>query len=73
MWEQYRKTFAGMQAVILVVAIAVYFVTGRSTINAAMCFAFMQLGSILGAAWAVRLKTKIAEKNEALPLRGRGL
>ena len=73
MWQQYRKTFAGMQTVILLVAVGVYFFTGKSAINAAMCFVFMQLGSILGAAWAVRLKTKVAARQEQLPLSGRGL
>jgi hypothetical protein len=73
MWQQYRKTLVGMQAVILVVVVGVYLFGGQSLINSAMSFVVMQLGAIFGALWAVRLKARMGEKESHLPLSGRGL
>jgi len=55
MWEQYRKTFRGMQMAIWLAAGAAFFVT-HSCFVAAVFFATMQIGAIFGAAWGVRLK-----------------
>jgi uncharacterized membrane protein YqjE len=58
MWSQYKKTFTRIQAVILVVAIAVVFATHRLS-AAAVFFGVMQVGALLGAMWGVRLKSKV--------------
>ncbi len=58
MVEHYKKTFTVTQFMIAVVAIAVLAVTHR--ILAALAFvATMEIGALLGAFWAARLKGKI--------------
>ncbi len=66
MWEHYKKRFLGMQLLIAIVTSGVYLASGqsldrssdRSWVPAAMFFITMQLGAVLGAAWATRLKRK---------------
>lgn len=55
MWEQYKKTFRGMQIVISLVTIAVLLVTRRASIAAGF-FSMMQCGALFGAMWGARLK-----------------
>jgi hypothetical protein len=55
MWEQYKKTFRGMQIAIGIVTIAVLVLTRRATIGAGF-FAMMQGGAVFGAMWGARLK-----------------
>jgi uncharacterized membrane protein YfcA len=59
MWEQYKKTFLGMQAVILMIAYVIHTQTYRQWQTTAVFFAVMQLAAFVGAAWAVRLRRKI--------------
>ena len=59
MWDHYKKTFVGMQSVIAVIAVAVFVMT-HSIVAAALFFVTMQIGSIVGAMWAWRLKNKLA-------------
>jgi H+/Cl- antiporter ClcA len=68
MWEQYKKTFAVTQAVILTVAVAVTFST-RAWNAGALFFVIMQFGAIFGAVWATRIK-RMVPRPGALPLRG---
>ena len=68
MWEQYKKTFAVTQIVILTVAVAVT-LWSRAWNAGAMFFVIMQMGAILGAMWATRLK-RMVERSGALPMRG---
>jgi hypothetical protein len=68
MWEQYKKTFAATQAVILTVAVAVTF-WSHAWNAGAMFFVIMQMGAILGAMWATRLK-RMVQRSGSLPLRG---
>jgi len=58
MWEHYRKRFWGMQAVITAFAVGFYLTSHRALVPSALFFGVMQLGSLLGAAWASRLKRK---------------
>jgi len=58
MWEQYRKRFWGMQVVIVTFAVGFYLTSHRGLVPAALFFGVMQVGSLLGAAWASRLKRK---------------
>jgi hypothetical protein len=69
MWEHYKKTFVGIQMVILLVAGAVMFWTHQLGL-AALFFATMQVGAVVGATWAQRLKTKLAPHAGSLPQRG---
>ena len=59
MWEQYKKTFAKTQAVIVVVTAATYFLMGELAARSAVFFVMMQLGAVAGAAWGVRLRRKV--------------
>jgi hypothetical protein len=57
MWDQYKKTFRGMQAMILLVAVCV-FLAFHDLAIAAVFFVAMQLASAVGAMWAYRLRRK---------------
>ncbi len=59
MWEQYKKTFAKTQAVILVITAATYFLMGGMAARSAVFFLMMQIGALAGAAWGVRLRRKV--------------
>ena len=56
MWEQYRKTFFGMQAVIWLVTIVVYVFFGQQWRMAATFFLVMQFSAVSGAVWAARIR-----------------
>ena len=58
-WEQYKKNFSTMQAVILIATIAIYMYLGHEMPRAAVFFSIMELGAILGAVWGVRLRRKV--------------
>jgi hypothetical protein len=58
MWEQYKKTFAGMQIAIWLVACAV--LLWSHVLALALVFLVtMQLGAVIGALWGYRLKSKV--------------
>ena len=59
MWEQYRKTFGSMQVFIAQVTVALYVALGRVWTLAAGFFLMMQVGAVLGAGWAARLKKRL--------------
>jgi len=69
MWEHYRGTFKGIQAVIALAVIGVYLLLGRHWDLAALFFVVMELASLVGAAWAAKLKVRLAKDAAALPLR----
>jgi uncharacterized membrane protein YfcA len=58
MWDQYKKSFVGMQTVIFVVA-ALVFAWSHFWAHAVAFFVMMQAGSALGALWGHRLKRKL--------------
>ena len=61
MWEQqYRKTFVGMQATIVLITAGAYFGLYRSWQMAAVFFVTMQVASITGAFWAARIRKRAA-------------
>ena len=66
MFERYKKTFVGMQAVICIITVAVYFGMGRVPALAGLFFVTMQLGAFIGAAWAARLKRRLSPEGLAL-------
>ena len=60
-FEQYKKTFWGMQAVMLAATLIIWAVS-HSRDLAGLFFVVMQGSSMIGAAWALRLKHKVARK-----------
>ncbi len=59
MFEHYKKRFFGMQTFIAVVVVAVYFAMNRRVAPPATFFVTMQLGALVGAAWASRLSRRL--------------
>jgi hypothetical protein len=59
MWEQYKRNLLGIQALSCAASAWAYFGVTHSWVSAAWIFLAMQVGGVLGAAWAVRLKRKI--------------
>jgi hypothetical protein len=70
MWEHYRKTFWGTQAIIFAVTLCVYWFVGRLPARAAVFFVIMQVFSLIGAAWGARLRRVAQARAERLPLAG---
>jgi hypothetical protein len=59
MWARYKKTFVAIQTAIALVTCAVFLATGRRIPEAAVFFTAMQVGSVLGALWGVRLHARV--------------
>jgi hypothetical protein len=59
MLEQYKKNLLGIQVLSLAATGWVYFGLTHNWAAAAWIFMVMQVGGVLGAAWAFRLKRKI--------------
>jgi uncharacterized membrane protein YfcA len=58
MWDLYKKTFVGMQTIILLVTLLI-FMRSHLWTHAVTFFAIMQTGSALGAIWGTRLRRKL--------------
>jgi hypothetical protein len=58
-FEQYKKTFWGMQTVMLAAALIIWAVS-HSRDLAGLFYLVMQGSSFIGASWATRLKHKVA-------------
>ena len=71
MWEQYRKTAAVTQLFTLAACLAMKYLMHLPWRAVAVTFVVMQLGGLLGAWWAARLRRRIVREEEDLPLRGR--
>ncbi len=59
MWDHYKKTFSSMQAMIALITAIIFFTMGRQWFVTATFFVMMQVGSLLGALWARRLRRKL--------------
>jgi len=59
MWSHYKKTFVFMQILICLVTLGVFFGMNRLWQLAALYFVTMQIGAVLGAVWALRLRRKV--------------
>jgi hypothetical protein len=69
MWQQYRRTLIPTQLFIVAVCVTVYFkATDHQWLPVAVIFLVMQLGALIGAAWATRLKRRLTANDDALPL-----
>jgi hypothetical protein len=69
MWQHYRKTLPFVQAFILIVCMTLFFYKAVPMGAVVVLFVMMQIGSLLGAFWAARLKQKIGAGT--LPLQSR--
>jgi hypothetical protein len=58
-FEQYKKTFWGMQVVMIAAALMIWAISHSAGL-AGLFFVVMQGSSMIGASWAVRLKNKVA-------------
>ena len=58
-FEQYKKTFWGMKAVMLCAFVLIWGIS-HSLALAGLFWIVMQGASMIGASWAVRLKHKVA-------------
>lgn len=67
MLERYKRTFIGTQTIIAAVTLAILFKLQVWQV-AAVFFATMQLGAVMGAMWAGRLKRKLEQHQRALAL-----
>jgi hypothetical protein len=64
MWEHYRKTFVGIQSMIVVITGGMLYLSHSLTI-AAVFLLIMETGAVVGAMWAQRLKHKLAHQLSA--------
>jgi uncharacterized membrane protein YfcA len=68
MWAQYRKTLVPTQILVVTVCLCTLLLFKAPWQGVLAIFAAMQIGAILGARWAVRLKRKIEASRDPLPL-----
>ena len=69
MWAQYRKTLIPTQFLVLTICLCMLFLFKAPWPTILAVFAAMEIGAVLGARWAVRLRRKIeASRGERLPL-----
>jgi uncharacterized membrane protein YqjE len=66
MWQQYKSTFLWIQSVIGLVTWMVYD-RSRWGAMAVTYFFIMQVGAVMGAAWALRLRRKAARIRGIVP------
>jgi hypothetical protein len=59
MWDQYKKTFLGMQVVILMVTAGMYLMLSREVALVATFFITLQVAAVLGAYWGDRLRKRV--------------
>jgi hypothetical protein len=58
MWEQYRKTFRGMQLLMALVTLGVYFRFYHHWLPTLQFFVILQVAGIAGAYWGSQLKKR---------------
>ena len=66
MWEQYKKTFTGMQIVIWLVTGTVYLFFGHEWRMATTFFLVMQFSALSGAVWASRIRSMMQREATGL-------
>jgi uncharacterized membrane protein YfcA len=59
MWDHYKKTLVRMQVFIVLTTCALYFALSHRWIMAAVFFAMMQVGAVVGAWWGDRLRRRL--------------
>ncbi|HVT90940.1 MAG TPA: hypothetical protein VHD56_18955 [Tepidisphaeraceae bacterium] len=71
MWEQYRKTAIWTQTFIVLMCLGLYWKTTIPIEAILLLFFTMEVGAVIGAAWAARLKRKIGARTDGLPLQNK--
>ena len=71
MWAHYKKTLIPAQLFTLTVCAALYWYSHPPLFTIVFLFATMQIASIMGAWWAVRLVARKQRNNQTLPLERR--
>ncbi len=69
MWEQYKRTFLGVQALAVTITLWVYFGVTHWWASAGLVFLTMQFGGVAGAAWANRIRRRMQEAQGLTPSR----
>jgi len=64
-WQHYRQTLVGTQVMIAAITVVVVLKTHRLAAAAAF-LATMQIGALLGAMWAARLRARIERARAGL-------
>lgn len=59
MWNEYKRTARFIQSAIFLFTVGIYLTFHQLVLVAAMFFVVMQLGAVVGAMWAYRLKGKL--------------
>ena len=59
MWDHYKKTFGSVQTAIALATVFIFFQFHHMWFVTGVFFLMMQLGSVLGALWANRLRRKM--------------
>ena len=67
MWEQYRKTFFPIQALILTVSVALWLLK-IDLRSVGTVFVVMEIGALYGASFGARAKRRLLASRETLPL-----
>ena len=62
MWQQYKKTFLGVQVLTVLAGAWVYFGLGSGLAPAALIVLTMEIGAIPGAMWASRIRRRILQQ-----------
>ena len=71
MWKQYRKTTVVVQPFIATLCLVMKYLMRMPWPAVAVMFLVMQVGALLGAWWGARLRRKVTEQEEELPLKRR--
>ncbi len=69
MWDHYKKLAIPMQLFIVAATLSAYFFMGRQWFPSLLLFLVMQFGMLMGAAWGARIKRKVEQRHDDLPLR----
>lgn len=59
-WNQYRRTMPYIQAIVIAIAFLMWFNGHFSPLQIIVIVLAMELGGVLGAVWAVRIKRRAA-------------
>jgi len=61
MWDQYKRTFMGVQVLAVATTLWVYFRMTHWWASAGLVFLTMQVGGVAGAAWANRIRRRVQQ------------
>jgi hypothetical protein len=68
MWKQYQKTVIPIQLTIFIVCGGAYFIGKLPLLAVILIFLTMQIGAIGGAWWGTKIRKRIMDQDDSLPL-----